>query len=116
MPMCQPMIGQPLMGQPMGLPMSFPPGMPIQMLPPGMGAPVSNQTSGKSSGPGPKVKRMQTYAAEIECSESETRHWMHRWCIDQNGGKLATIPPILQVFSNAPCSAIMRVNKAVDAE
>jgi len=45
--------------------------------------------------PPPKVLRMQTYAAEIECSEPETRHWMHRWCIEKNGGHLALIPPTL---------------------
>jgi len=35
-------------------------------------------------------------AAELECAEKETRHWIHKWCVEQNGGKLAEIPPILQ--------------------
>jgi len=39
---------------------------------------------------------MLTYAAELECAEKETRHWIHKWCVEQNGGKLAEIPPILQ--------------------
>ena len=42
-----------------------------------------------------KVLRMQTYAAELECSEKDTRHWIHRWCVEKNGGQMAVIPPIL---------------------
>jgi len=42
------------------------------------------------------VKRTLTYAAELECAETETRHWIHKWCVERNGGKLAEIPPILQ--------------------
>jgi long-chain acyl-CoA synthetase len=45
----------------------------------------------------PTVKgALSTYAAEIECDEPDTRHWMHRWCFDENGGQLAMEPPILK--------------------
>jgi hypothetical protein len=44
----------------------------------------------------PTVKKMLTYAAELECAEKDTRHWMHRWCVEQNNGKLAEIPDILK--------------------
>ena len=42
-----------------------------------------------------KVANMLTYAAELECSEKDTRHWIHRWCVEKNGGQMAVIPPIL---------------------
>ena len=63
-------------------------GMPVPMgMPQGASAQASKA---------PKVKRMQAYAAELECSEKETRHWMHKWCVENNGGKLAELPPILE--------------------
>ena len=44
-----------------------------------------------------KVKEpMLTYAAELECAEKDTRHWMHRWCVEQNNSQLAEIPGILK--------------------
>jgi hypothetical protein len=44
-----------------------------------------------------KVKgELLTYAAELECSEEDTRHWVHRWCIEKNQGELALLPPSLQ--------------------
>jgi long-chain acyl-CoA synthetase len=44
-----------------------------------------------------KVKEpMLTYAAELECAEKDTRHWMHRWCVEQNNSQLAEIPDILK--------------------
>jgi len=42
-----------------------------------------------------KVLQMMTYAAELECSEADTRHWIHRWCIEKNNGQPALMPPIL---------------------
>ena len=44
----------------------------------------------------PQVVTLSTYAAELECNEPDTRHWMHRWCVDENGGQLALEPPILK--------------------
>jgi len=41
------------------------------------------------------VKARLTYAVELECSEAETRHFRHPWCVDQNNGELARAPPIL---------------------
>ena len=88
------------------------PGMPMPGMMPGMmpmpampGMPMLGMSGGgfpgcmprqASAGPAAKVKRMLTYAAELECAEKETRHWIHKWCVEQNGGKLAEIPPILQ--------------------
>jgi hypothetical protein len=37
----------------------------------------------------PAVKSTAAFAYEIECSEKDTRHWMHPWCVDKNGGQLA---------------------------
>eukprot|EP00931_Biecheleriopsis_adriatica_P046888 TRINITY_DN2697_c0_g1_i1.p1 TRINITY_DN2697_c0_g1~~TRINITY_DN2697_c0_g1_i1.p1 ORF type:complete len:741 (+),score=154.39 TRINITY_DN2697_c0_g1_i1:89-2311(+) len=48
-----------------------------------------------------KVKAKLPYAVELECDEPETRHWRHPWCIDQNGGDLALLPPILPAGSAA---------------
>lgn len=42
-----------------------------------------------------KVVRTQTYAAELQCSEADTRHWINRWCMEKNDGQLAYMPPIL---------------------
>ena len=51
----------------------------------------------------PAVKgSLLTYAAELECSEPDTRHWIHRWCIEKNGGQLALMPPILEGTGLAP--------------
>ena len=48
------------------------------------------------------VKNRTAYAAELECNEADTRHWMHIWCVDKNGGKLADIPPILKESGLSP--------------
>lgn len=43
----------------------------------------------------PKVKSRLTYAVEVDCSEPDTRQYMHPWCIDSNDGELASRPPVL---------------------
>eukprot|EP00928_Gymnodinium_smaydae_P033878 TRINITY_DN24140_c0_g1_i1.p1 TRINITY_DN24140_c0_g1~~TRINITY_DN24140_c0_g1_i1.p1 ORF type:complete len:709 (-),score=122.11 TRINITY_DN24140_c0_g1_i1:254-2380(-) len=42
-----------------------------------------------------KIKNQLTYAVELECSEPDTRHWRHPWCMNKNNGELALVPPIL---------------------
>ncbi|MGB1600507.1 MAG: AMP-binding protein, partial [Promethearchaeia archaeon] len=49
-----------------------------------------------------KIRHMTTFAAELECSEKDTRHWIHRWCVDHNNGEPAKIPPILSGTSLEP--------------
>ena len=49
-----------------------------------------------------KIRHMTTFAAELECSEKDTRHWIHRWCVDHNNGEPAKIPPILAGTSLEP--------------
>jgi len=36
-----------------------------------------------------------TYAVEVECTDADTRHWVHPWCFDNNNGELARVPDIL---------------------
>eukprot|EP00928_Gymnodinium_smaydae_P053620 TRINITY_DN37568_c0_g1_i1.p1 TRINITY_DN37568_c0_g1~~TRINITY_DN37568_c0_g1_i1.p1 ORF type:complete len:732 (+),score=166.56 TRINITY_DN37568_c0_g1_i1:63-2198(+) len=42
-----------------------------------------------------KVKARLPYAVELECSEPETRHWRHPWCLDENKGELALTPELV---------------------
>ncbi|EKX39018.1 hypothetical protein GUITHDRAFT_154544 [Guillardia theta CCMP2712] len=44
----------------------------------------------------PKIKSRSSYAVELECDEPDTRHWMHTWCVDKNGGELARVPEMLR--------------------
>jgi len=84
--------------QPMGYPQPTPMFMQGYPMQPGpmRGYPTPTmQPQVKKRAENLKVLRMQTYAAEIECSEPETRHWMHRWCVEKNDGNLALMPPML---------------------
>lgn len=42
-----------------------------------------------------KEKERMQYAVELECQETDTRHFRHIWTTT-NGGALASVPPILQ--------------------
>lgn len=41
------------------------------------------------------VKQRLTYSVELECNETDTRHWVHHWCADHNGGEAAMRPALL---------------------
>jgi len=77
----------------------------------------------------PKVLRELDYAVEIECSEPETKHWRHPWCINKNGGMLASKPSFIpndkpatiptcfdqaaQNFAQDPCMGTRSIEKCV---
>jgi hypothetical protein len=42
-----------------------------------------------------EIANRLTYAVELACDETDTRHWRHPWCMDENSGELALRPPIL---------------------
>jgi long-chain acyl-CoA synthetase len=42
-----------------------------------------------------KEKARSTYAVELECSEPDARQYVHPWVMDNNGGELALVPPLL---------------------
>jgi len=56
--------------------------------------------------------RIGPYAVEIECDEKDTRHFMHPWCLDSNGGQLALVPPNLQATGEAATIPNMFKNAA----
>eukprot|EP00286_Rhodomonas_abbreviata_P027977 CAMPEP_0181305632 /NCGR_PEP_ID=MMETSP1101-20121128/9842_1 /TAXON_ID=46948 /ORGANISM="Rhodomonas abbreviata, Strain Caron Lab Isolate" /LENGTH=779 /DNA_ID=CAMNT_0023411579 /DNA_START=176 /DNA_END=2515 /DNA_ORIENTATION=+ len=100
--MMQPGMMQPGMMQPgMMQPGMMQPGM-MQPNKQGANPPVAAPAAKGAPADGPswmKVKgEMSAYAAELVCEEPDTRHWVHRWCLDPKGGngQLAKTPKILQ--------------------
>eukprot|EP00961_Rhodomonas_salina_P100453 1350753-Rhodomonas_salina.2 len=67
---------------------------PFTMTTPAMAPPATGKLN---------VKQMMTYAAEIECAEVDTRHFVHRWVVDQNNHQLAKVPKILE-GTGLPCT------------
>jgi long-chain acyl-CoA synthetase len=49
----------------------------------------------------PPVKKSYTYANELECSDENTRLFVHP-CVHKGSGKLADVPPILQGTEEEP--------------
>jgi len=88
---------------------------------------------------GAKPIKAMTYAYEIDCKgdqggaeeagpEPNTRHYVHRWVIDEGEGKLALLPPVLKgqaatvpalfdaaaaKFPNNPCMAYRQIEECV---